>query len=132
MPTDDSLYRKLRSLIITLVEGYPSCGSEAMQWPTQGPISLTSKVANQVVRPVFLPESQPLCYVIMEYRCITSSYTRISRQAGLASTPPTSRHISQETRQKWEKSAREASVICNQAASFNRSRSSYSRECRTS
>ena len=35
-------------------------------------------------------------------------------------TPPASRRISQESLRRWEKSAREASVICNQAASFNR------------
>ena len=39
---------------------------------------------------------------------------------GITSTHPTSRRISQETLRRWEKSAREATVICNQAASFNR------------
>ena len=38
----------------------------------------------------------------------------------MTSTPPASRRISQDTLRKWEKSAREASVICNQSASFNR------------
>ena len=37
----------------------------------------------------------------------------------MTSTPPASRRISQDTLRKWEKSAREASVICNQSASFN-------------
>ena len=51
---------------------------------------------------------------------LNSSYSRIARQAGLSSTPPASRRISQETMHRWEKSAREATMICNQAASFNR------------
>ena len=51
---------------------------------------------------------------------LNSSYSRIARQSGLTSTHPTSRRISQETLRRWEKSAREATVICNQAASFNR------------
>ena len=51
---------------------------------------------------------------------LNSSFGRISRKAGMASTPPASRRISQDTLCKWEKSARDASVICNQAASFNR------------
>ena len=38
----------------------------------------------------------------------------------MASTPPASCRISQDNLRGWEKSAREASVICNQAASFNR------------
>ena len=38
----------------------------------------------------------------------------------MTSTPPASRRISQDTLRKWEKSSREASVICNQSASFNR------------
>ena len=48
-----------------------------------------------------------------------STYLRIARLAGIASNPPMSRPISQESLRKWEKSARESSVICNQAASFN-------------
>ena len=51
---------------------------------------------------------------------INSTYLRIARQAGIASNPPLSRPISQESLRKWERSARESSVICNQAAGFNR------------
>ena len=51
---------------------------------------------------------------------LNSAYLRIARQAGIASTPPQSCPISQETLRKWEKTARESSVICNQAAGFNR------------
>ena len=47
-------------------------------------------------------------------------YSRIARQSGLTSTPPAYRRLSQEALQRWEKSAREAKVICNQAVSFNR------------
>ena len=45
---------------------------------------------------------------------------RIARQAGIATSPPQSRPIAQDTLRKWEKSARESSVICNQTAGFNR------------
>ena len=37
----------------------------------------------------------------------------------MVSTPPASRRISQDTLRRWEETAREATVICNQAASFN-------------
>ena len=53
---------------------------------------------------------------------LNSAYLRIARQAGITCTPPQSRPISQETLRKWEKTARESSVICNQAAGFNRCR----------
>ena len=51
---------------------------------------------------------------------LNSCFSRITRQSGLTSTPPASRCLSQETLRRWEKSSREATVICNQAASFNR------------
>ena len=51
---------------------------------------------------------------------LNNCYSRIARQSGLTSTPPASRRISQEALRRWEKSAREATGICNQAASFNR------------
>ena len=51
---------------------------------------------------------------------LNSCYSRVPRQSGLTSTQPTSRRISQERLRRWEKSAMEATVICNQAASFNR------------
>ena len=50
---------------------------------------------------------------------LNSTYLRIARQAGIASNPPLSRPISQENLRKWERSARESSVICNQAAGIN-------------
>ena len=50
---------------------------------------------------------------------LNSSYSRIARQAGSSSSLVASRRILQETLHKWEKLAREATVICNQAASFN-------------
>ena len=47
---------------------------------------------------------------------LNSTYLRIAKQAGVTSNPPQSRPISQASLQK---SAREASVICNQGAGFN-------------
>ena len=51
---------------------------------------------------------------------MNSTYSRIARAAGIASSPPASRQISQDNLRRWEKSACEASTICNQAAAFNR------------
>ena len=51
---------------------------------------------------------------------LNSGYLRIARQAGIATSPPQSWPISQDTLRKWEKSVRESSVICNQTTGFNR------------
>ena len=108
-------------LNLTIAEGYPSRGSEA----------------GGLAKDVFLrtPRSQSKWYGLHTDQKIdpskvstwhtdavklNSSYSRIARYTGLGSTPPASRRISQETLRRWKRSAREASVICNQTASFNR------------
>ena len=121
MPTEEWLCRKLSKLNITLVEGYPSCSSEAgglLKDQFLRPANSQSKwyrlFSDQKVNPSAVSSwGTDACK-------LNSSYSRIARQAGLSSTPPASCHISQETMRRWEKSAREATMICNQAASFNR------------
>ena len=121
MPTEEWLCRKLSKLNITLVEGYPSRSSEA-----------GGLMMDQFLRPA---KSQSKWYGLSSDHkadpaavstwctdaCkLNSSYSRIAQQSGLTSTHPTSRRISQEMLRQWEKSAREATVICNQASSFSR------------
>ena len=121
MPTEEWLCKKLNRLNLTLIEGYPSRTSEA------GHLSM-----DQFLRPA---RSQSKWYGLFPGQStdpstvscwntgpskLNSSFSRISRKTGMTSIPPASRRISQDTLRKWEKSAREASVICNQAASFNR------------
>ena len=121
MPTEEWLCKKLGKLNLTLIEGYPSRTAEA------GHLSM-----DQFLRP---PRSQSKWYGLYPGQAsdsstvsswntgpskLNSSFGRISRKTGMTSIPPASRRISQDTLRKWEKSAREAPVICNQAASFNR------------
>ena len=51
---------------------------------------------------------------------LNSMYSRIARSSGLTTPAPPSRYVSQDTLRKWEKSAREATYMCNQAAGFSR------------
>ena len=51
---------------------------------------------------------------------LNSTYSRIARSSGLTLPAPVSHPISQDTLRRWEKSACEATYICNQAAGFNR------------
>ena len=111
----------MSKLNITLVQGYPTRASE--------PGGL---LRDQFVRP---PKSQQKWYgfhanpkkdsdqTVSAWHTgssrLNSTYLRIARQAGIA-TSPVSRPISQENLRKWERSARESTVICNHAAGFNR------------
>ena len=121
MPTEEWLCKKLGKLNLTLIEGDPSRMAEA------GHLSM-----DQFLRP---PRSQSKWYGLYPGQAsdsstvsswntvpskLNSSFGRISRKTGMTSIPPASCRISQDTLRKWEKSAREASVICNQVASFNR------------
>ena len=122
LPTDEWLCNKLSKLNHTLVQGYPSRTAEAgtLQWDQfvrraksqnkwYGLHSEAKKDSSSTVKSWGTSSSR-----------INSTYLRIARQAGIASNPPLSRPISQENLRKWERSARESSIICNQAAGFNR------------
>ena len=124
LPTDDWLCNKMAKLHLMLVEGYPSRSSEA-----------GGLLRDQFVRP---PKSQSKWYGLFsdqkssatsrdsvtswstDASKLNSSYSRIARAAGIAATPPPSRQITHDNLRRWEKSAREASTYCNQAAGFNR------------
>ena len=121
MPTEDYLCRKLSKLNLTMTEGYPSRTTEAGSLPM-----------DHFLRP---PKPQTKWYGLYSDQqlgpaTVTSwntgpsklnnSFGRIARRAALAATPPASRRISQDTLRRWERTAREASVVCNQTASFNR------------
>ena len=98
MPTDECLCNKLKKLNLTLVEGYPSRSSEAGRL-----------FKDQFFRPA---KSQAKWYRLYSNQQKTdpasvsswnsdasklnSSYSRIARAAGLASTPSASRQIWQE------------------------------------
>ena len=121
IPTEDWLCRKLSKLNLTLVEGYPSRSSEAgglMMDQFLRPSKSQSKWYGLFYDHKADPSAVSTWYT--DACKLNSSYSRIARQSGLTSTHPTSRRISQETLRRWEKSTREATVICNQAASFNR------------
>ena len=122
LTTDEWLCWKLSNLNLTLTDGYPSHSAEA------GGLQ-----RDQFLKP---PRSQAKWYGChpqqksdttetltswsRDSSKLNSGYLRIARQAGIATSPPQSRPISQDTLRKWEKSAWESSVICNQAAGFNR------------
>ena len=125
MPTEDWLCRKLAKLNLTLVEGYPSRGSEPGGLGKDvflRPAKSQTKWYGLHIDPKTDPkaDSSQLSHWSTDSSELNNSYSRIAKYSGMSSTPPASRRISQETLCRWERSAREASVICNQSASFNR------------
>ena len=121
MPTEDWLCKKIGKLNLTLVEGYLSRSSEAGGL-LMDQFLRTAKSHSRWYSLATDHKADPAAVSgwSTESSKLNSCFSRISRQSGLTSTPPASRRISQESLRRWEKSAREASVICNQAASFNR------------
>ena len=121
MPTEDWLCKKMKKMNVTLVEGYPSRSSEAGGL-LMDQFLRTAKSQSRWYGLATDHKADPAAVSgwSTDSSKINSCFSRISRQSGLTSTPPASRRISQESLRRWEKSAREASVICNQAASFNR------------
>ena len=120
MPTEEWLCKKLSKLNLTLVEGCPSRTAEAGHLP----IDQFLKPARPQTKWYGLYSGQEsVTASVSSWNTgpskFNSSFGRISRKAGKVSTPPASRWISQDTLHRWEKSARQASVICNQAANFN-------------
>ena len=121
MPTEEWLCKKLNKLNLTLIERYPSRSAEAGHLPMD---SFLKPARSQNKWYGLYPGQETDTASVTSWHTgsikLNSSFGRISRKAGMTSTPPASRCISQDALHKWEKTAREASVICNQSASFNR------------
>ena len=122
LPIDEWLCKKMSKLNLTLVQGYPTCTSEAgglLRDQFVRPARSTGKWYGLHSDPKKDSSDTVSSWSTNSSR-LNSTYLRIARQAGIATNPPLSRPISQESLRKWEKSARESSVIWNQAAGFNR------------
>ena len=112
----DWLCKKMDWLRVSLVDGYPSHISEA-----------GDQLKGQFIKPARLQANWYLLHTDKEKASswyseaskLKSSYGQIAKVSGIFSTPPASSQISQETLRNGEKSARESTYICNQAAGFN-------------
>ena len=121
LPTDDWLCRKMDRLNLTLTQGYPAKGSE--------PGGLQR---DQFIKPTksqgkwygLHPNQDKLAGAVSFWHSdnakVNSTFSRIARYSALSSPAPVSRFIAQDTLRKWEKSAREATYMCNQAAGLSR------------
>ena len=119
LPNDEWLCRKMDKLNVTLVEGYPSRASEGLQKDKYVKLG-KSQLTWYRLHPSTDKTADTVSFWGNEWVKLNSSYSRIARYSGLATLAPASRPLSQYVLRRWEKSAREASYICNQAAGFSR------------
>ena len=119
--TDDWLCRKMDRLNLTLVQGYPLRSSEVGGLQKDQFIKpVKSQVKWYVLHPSQDKPAGSVSFWHSETAKLKSTYSRVARSSGLVSPAPASRTISQDTLRRWEKSAREATYICNQAAGLSR------------
>ena len=110
-------------LNLTLVEGYPPRSSEAgglLKDQFVRPARSQQKWYGFVSDPQKVSTDKTVSSWSTDASKVNSTYSRIARAAGISSTPPASCQISQDNLRWWEKAAREALTMCNQAATFNR------------
>ena len=104
MPTKEWLCKKLSKLNLTLVEGYPSRTTEAGRLPMD---QFLKPARPQTKWYELYPGTQIHTGSITSWNTgpskLNSSFGRISRKAGVASTPPASHRISQDTLSVGEK-----------------------------
>ena len=99
MPTDEWLYKKMGKLNLTLVEGYPSRSSEAgglLKDQFVRPARSQQKWYGLASDPHKVSSGKSVSSWNTDSSKVNSTYSRIARAAGIASTPPPSRQISQD------------------------------------
>ena len=121
LPTDDWLCRKMDRLNLTLTQGYPAKGSEPGGLQRDQFIKPTKSQGKWYgLHPNQDKPAGSVSFWHSDNAKVNSTFSRIARYSALSSPAPASRFIAQDTLRKWEKSAREATYMCNQAAGLSR------------
>ena len=121
LPTDDWLCRKMDRLNLTLTQGYPAKGSEPGGLQRDQFIKPTKSQGKWYgLHPSPDKPAGSVSFWHSDNAKVNSTFSRIARYSALSSPAPASCFIAQDTLRKWEKSAREATYMCNQAAGLSR------------
>ena len=121
LPTDDWLCPKMDRLNLTLTQGYPAKGSEPGGLQRDQFIKPTKSQGKWYgLHPNQDKPAGSVSFWHSDNAKVNSTFSRIARYSALSSPAPVSRFIAQYTLRKWEKSAREATYMCNQAAGLSR------------
>ena len=121
LPTDDWLCRKMDRLNLTLMQGYPAKGSEPGGLQRDQFIKPTKSQGKWYgLHPNQDKPAGSVSFWHSDNAKVNSTFSRIARYCALSAPAPVSRFIAQDTLRKWERSAREATYMCNQAAGLSR------------
>ena len=115
VPVDDWLCRKMSSLNLTITEGYPTRNTDN-----------TGLLRDQFVKSSRWygmhaeksSESSTVHTWSPDPAKLNHSFSRVARR-NLPTAPP-SRAFSQDLLRRWERAAREQTIMCNQAAGLSR------------
>ena len=117
LPVDDWLCRKMTSLNLPIKEGYPTRNTDSTGLLRDQFIK-TPRPSRWYGMHAEKDESSTVCTWSPDPAKLNHSFSRVARR-NLPSAPP-SRLFSQELLGRWERAAREQTVMCNQAAGLSR------------
>ena len=119
LPVDDWLCKKMAKLNLTITEGYPAKNTDTAGLPkdqsVKSPRSSRWYVMHTEKKDC---ESNTVCTWSLEPAKLNHSFSRVARRS--FPTAPPSRSFSQDMLRRWERTAREQTVMCNQAAGLSR------------
>ena len=117
LPVDDWLCRKMSSLNLTIKEGYPTRNTDNTGLLRDQFIKTPRPSRWYGMHPEKDSESSTVRTWSPDPAKLNHSFSRVARR-NLPSAPP-SRAFSQDLR-RWERAAREQTIMCNQAAGLSR------------
>ena len=118
LPVREWLCRKFEKLNLTVSEGYPSRNAETSGLLRDQFVKTPRPSRWYEMHTDKDSDKSTVCSWSLEPAKLNSAFNRIAR-CSLPSAPA-SRTISQDTLRCWERSFREQSVMCNQAAGLSR------------
>ena len=120
MPPDDWLCQKLERLNLTAIEGYPSSSQDSAGLKRDQFIKVPKSQSKWYTMHLLKPDGphRPGRSVFNWRNTeakVNSQFPRLTKASACPSTGPPSRPVSQESRHRWERAAREDSYIVNHA-----------------
>ena len=118
LPVDDWLCRKMSSLNLTIKEGYPTRNTDNTGLLRDQFIKTPRPSRWYGMHAEKDNESSTVRTWSPDSAKLNHSFSRVARR-NMPSAPP-SRILSQDLLRRWERAAREQTIMCNQAAGLSR------------
>ena len=113
LPVDDWLCKKMEKLNLTITEGYPARNTDT-----------AGLLKDQFIKPPWssrwygMHTEKKDCDSTTELAKLNGAFSRVARRSLPTASP--SWALSQDMLRRWERAAREQTVMCNQAAGLSR------------